>query len=298
MSNPGRVRPVWVSDKLFPFKSRFIEIGWNTVHYIDEGEGPLLLFLHGNPTWSFLYRNIIKELKSDYRCVALDYPGFGLSHPHSGYDFRPSSHSRLLQMFISELGLKNINMMMQDWGGPIGLNAATLMPEKFSSFIIGNTFAWPLNNHLSMQLFSRTVGGDIGRLAIENFNFFVNVILPFASFKTRFNADMMLHYRAPFKDAESRIPTHVFPRELLGSYDFLNTLCNRLSTIAGKRTLFLWGNRDPAFDTLFLTQFKNIFSNHRTRILQGAGHYIQEDAHAEICSEIRNSIPVQTETTV
>jgi haloalkane dehalogenase len=83
MADTGR--PAWVDDELFPFESRFIAIDGHTVHYVDEGSGPTLLLLHGNPTWSFVYRDVIRALRDEFRCVALDYPGFGLSSPRAGY---------------------------------------------------------------------------------------------------------------------------------------------------------------------------------------------------------------------
>jgi haloalkane dehalogenase len=84
-------RPPWVDHELFPFTSRFIDVGGHTVHYIDEGSGPTLLFLHGNPTWSFVYRDVIRQLRDQFRCVALDYPGFGLSSPGPGTSAEPSA---------------------------------------------------------------------------------------------------------------------------------------------------------------------------------------------------------------
>lgn len=110
-STPG-IRPSWVDDELFPFKSRFIEIGTHTVHYIDEGpdraSAPTMLFLHDNPTWSFLWRQVIGDLRTDFRCVALDYPGFGLSTPGAGYRHLPKEHAAVVTEFVDALGLKNV----------------------------------------------------------------------------------------------------------------------------------------------------------------------------------------------
>src|SRR5436190_202129 len=97
-------RPAWVPKERYPFVDRYIEIDGNLVHYIDEGVGPLLLFLHGNPGWSFSYRGVITRLTDRFRCVAIDYPGFGLSTAAAGYDFRPYSHARLVETFIERLG--------------------------------------------------------------------------------------------------------------------------------------------------------------------------------------------------
>ena len=88
-----------------------------TIHYVDEGTGPVILMLHGNPTWSFLYRKMIAELKGDFRVIAPDYPGFGLSPTPLNYDFLPSTHSDIVDAFIDQLELKDIILMMQDWGG-------------------------------------------------------------------------------------------------------------------------------------------------------------------------------------
>src|SRR5271154_6418931 len=90
------VRPAWVDDQLFPFKSRFIELSDNVVHYIDEGRGPVLLMLHGNPTWSFVYRDVVAQLSGSFRCIALDYPGFGLSRAAPRYQFHPADHARVV----------------------------------------------------------------------------------------------------------------------------------------------------------------------------------------------------------
>src|SRR6266571_498398 len=101
-------RPQWLDEQLYPFQSRFVEIDGNRIHYIDEGSGPLLLFLHPGLGWSFTYRNVIKELRSRFRCVALDLPGFGLSQAGAGYQHTLTKDSLLLERFIQELGLVDI----------------------------------------------------------------------------------------------------------------------------------------------------------------------------------------------
>ena len=95
-SQSPETRPTWVDDELFPFASRFIEIAGHTIHYVDEGTGPTLLLLHGNPTWSFVYRKTILSLREDFRCIALDYPGFGLSTAASSYGYLPEEHANVV----------------------------------------------------------------------------------------------------------------------------------------------------------------------------------------------------------
>src|SRR5271163_3599087 len=114
------VRPAWVDGDLFPFESRFLELSGNVVHYVDEGKGPVLLMLHGNPTWSFVYRDVIAELSGSFRCIALDYPGFGLSTPAHGYQFHPADHARLVGEFVDRLDLRSVTLITRTGEGPSG----------------------------------------------------------------------------------------------------------------------------------------------------------------------------------
>ena len=131
------------SPRLYPFRSRWAETSAGRVHYVDEGRGRPLLFLHGNPTWSFLYRNLIQELRGDFRCVAVDYPGFGLSDRPAGYGYTPAEHAAVVGEVVDQLGLHGLIMMGHDWGGPIGLSMAAARAERIAGLILGNTWFGP-----------------------------------------------------------------------------------------------------------------------------------------------------------
>jgi haloalkane dehalogenase len=137
VSRSAGARPSWVDNELFPFESRFVEIDGNVVHYIDEGSGPILLMLHGNPTWSFVYRQVIGSLRDQFRCIALDFPGFGLSIAAPGYQYMPEEHAAVVVAFLDRLGLSDATLVAHDWGGPIGLYAAEQRADKF------NASSWP-----------------------------------------------------------------------------------------------------------------------------------------------------------
>ena len=109
-------RPEWVSGALFPYESHFVDVDGSRLHYVDEGDGPVLLLLHGNPTWSFLYRHVIGGLRHRFRCIALDLPGFGLSSPAPGYGFTPAEHARVVERFVAELALSSFTPVVHDWG--------------------------------------------------------------------------------------------------------------------------------------------------------------------------------------
>jgi len=281
-------RPAWVPRELYPFESHFADLDGVRVHYVDEGNGPPLLLLHGNPTWSFLYRDVIKGLRDRYRCIAPDHPGFGLSKTvPPGYGFTAAEHARVLEQLILQLDLSGVTMMVQDWGGPIGFAAATRHPERFDSFVIANTWAWPKSDP-GTQVFSRLLGGPIGGYLILRRNFFVEKIVPGGVKRRTLPEQVMNAYRGPFPDPQSRKPVHVFPREILGSRPFLAEIEGRLPTLAGKPALIVWPTKDVAFRDAELRRWEQLFPQHHTVKIEGAGHYVQEDAPDEIVQAIRD----------
>lgn len=277
-------RPAWLPEELYPFESRHVWVSDARVHYVDEGSGPTLL-LHGNPTWSFLYRKIINELRDQFRCIAPDYPGFGLSVAPTRYGFTPAEHADVIERFVQQLDLTAVTMMVQDWGGPIGFAVATRQPDRFSRFVIGNTWAWPKAD-LGTQAFSRVLGSPVGRYLIERRNFFVERILPAGVRRTRLSDAVMDAYRGPFPTPSSRRPVSVFPREILGSRPFLAEVAAGLPRVADRQVLLCWPTNDFAFREPERKRWEALFPDHRTVLLKGAGHYIQEDADQEIVAAI------------
>jgi haloalkane dehalogenase len=278
-------RPSWLADELYPFQSHFAEIDGAQVHYVDEGSGPPLLLLHGNPTWSFLYRRIITGLRDRFRCVALDYPGFGLSRAAAGYGFTPAEHAKIVERLVLRLDLKDVTMMVQDWGGPIGFALATRHSDRFAAFVIGNTWAWPKSD-FGTQVFSRLMGGPIGGYLILRRNFFVEKIIPNNVKRARLSDAAMEAYRGPFPTVESRRPMHVFPHEILASRPWLAEIEAGLQTLSERPALLVWPTRDIAFREPERRRWEALFRDHRTVLLEGAGHYIQEDAPDEIVAAI------------
>lgn len=280
-------RPAWVDDRLFPFTSRFADVDGHRVHYVDEGRGPTLLLLHGNPTWSFLYRDLIRSLRSDFRCVALDYPGFGLSQAASGYRFLPAEHARVVARFVEFLDLGPMTVMGQDWGGPIGLHVAATHRDRLAGLVLANTWAWPVDGVPDLRRFSRIAGGWAGGVAIRQLNALVNLAIPAGHRRRRLTRAEMDHYRLALATPAAREASHVFPREILGSRDFLHAVAVGLGRLEDVPALLVWGDRDVAFGTRELQRFERIFPNHHTHVLAGAGHYVQEEAPDEIAAAIR-----------
>lgn len=278
--------PSWLDKSIFPFKSRFANIAGNKIHYVDEGQGPTMLLLHGNPTWSFLYRHIIKELKGNFRCISLDYPGFGLSVADSKYKYTPKEHSIILEKFVDELGLKDLRIMVQDWGGPIGLGFASRRPELVHSFIIGNTWAWPATN--AMSFVSKIFGSSLGRFLITRNNSIIKFILE-SGVNEKLTEKELVAYLSPFQTKSSRMPTWIFPKEIVESRLYLKEVEIGLSKLIDKPVLFVWGDADGAFREAERNRLQKFFPNNEMVVLKGVKHYIQENAPDKICNAILTS---------
>ncbi len=283
---PAPPRPDWFDATLFPFRSQAVEVDGARIHYVDEGEGPTLLLLHGNPTWSFLYRDVIAGLTDRFRCIAPDHPGFGLSTAPSGYGYTIAEHTDVLEGFVDALDLHDVTLMGQDWGGPIGLGVATRQPDRFRAFVLGNTWAWPLTRP-DLRLLSRLADGPVGAALLRRANGFVEAILPLLHRRRRLTDGEMAMYRGPFPTPASRRPVQVMPEQLTGAAPLLHDLEQRLAVVADRPALILWGTRDPAFTAADRRRFQATFADHTTVLLEGAGHYLQDDAPAEVVAAIR-----------
>ncbi|MGE2727670.1 alpha/beta fold hydrolase [Mycolicibacterium pulveris] len=283
-------RPAWVDDTLFPFESRYLEIDGHRLHYVDEGSGPTLLFLHGNPTWSFLYRHVISALRDEFRCVAVDYPGFGLSTAAPGYRYLPKEHAQVVTEFVEALGLTGITLVAHDWGGPIGLATVGRLPERFDRLVLANTAGWP-TDALRVKAMSHIVGGPIGRLLIRQFNLFVNMMIPAGHRLTKPTNAEMAHYQKALDSPARRHASAVFPREITGSRAFLADIEAGLADLAVLPTLIIWADGDIAFGDDELRRWESIFTDRHTVVVEGAGHFVPSDAPERFAAAIRDWYP-------
>lgn len=283
-------RPAWVDDELFPFESRFLDIDGHRVHYVDEGAGPTLLFLHGNPTWSFDYSTVIASLRAEFRCIAVDYPGFGLSTAARGYRCLPTEHADAIDGFVEALGLSKVTLVGHDWGGPIGLAVLQRRPEVFDRLVLTNTWAWPVSDPL-IQVMSYMMGSPVGRLLIRQLNLFVNVMIPIGHRLTTPTSAQMDHYKKALGSPARREASAVFPREITSSRAFLADIESGLADIEALPTLIIWGDGDFAFGDKELRRWQRAFADHETVIVNGAGHFVPSDAPEQFATAIRRWYP-------
>lgn len=280
-------RPSWVNGELFPFESRFVDIDGHRVHYVDEGTGTTLLFLHGNPTWSFDYSKVIQSLRKDFRCIAVDYPGFGLSTAAPGYRYLPTEHAQVIGALVQELGLSGATLVAHDWGGPIGLATVQRHPKAFDRLVLTNTWAWPVSD-LLIQTMSHVMGSAIGRLLIRQLNLFVNVMIPIGHRLTKPTNEQMTHYQKALDSPARREASAVFPREITSSRAFLADIEARLTDLATLPTLIIWGDADFAFGSNELRRLEQTFTDRETVIVKGAAHFVPSDAPEQFAAAIRS----------
>jgi pimeloyl-ACP methyl ester carboxylesterase len=275
------VRPAWLDTQAYPFASRALELEGTRVHYVDEGDGPPVLFVHGLPTWSFVWRRLIAGLRERHRCVALDLPGFGLSDKPPGDAYRPEDQARRLAAFVDALRLKDFALVVHDFGGPIGLAMALDRPDAVRRLVLFNTWMWSLATEPRYARAGRLLASPLGRFLYERVGFSLNVVWRHAVRDRRYTRAIHRQYAAPLADPAARHATWIYARELLGSSDWYASLWARRERLARIPALLVWGARDPAFAAC-LPRWRALFYHAEAFELAGAGHAPQETRGPEV----------------
>lgn len=278
-SNESPGRPDWLSDSMYPFESRFFTTpDGHRMHFVDEGEGEPIVFVHGNPAWSFGYRHPIRKLRSRFRCVAADHIGFGLSsRSNRREDHHPNSHATRFASLLDDLGLQDVTLVMGDWGGPIGLDFARRQPERVRRLVICNTWCWPVRNDPHFGLFSFLMSSWIGQHLIVRRNFFVNTLMPMAvGDQGVLTPEVMSHYRNAQPPGE-RAAMAALPGHIVAANDWLDTVWRGRAAFADKPALIAWGHRDIAFRRKELERWKSELSDAEIHEFTDCGHYLAEE---------------------
>lgn len=278
-------------NRLFPFAPHFIDAKGGQMHYIDEGRGEVIMLLHGNPTWSFLYRKFITPLSKNFRVIAPDHIGFGKSDkPSRWQDYSLKMHVDNLEALIEYLGLKNITLVMQDWGGPIGLGYAARHPENVSRLVVMNTAGKnPKPENLILPFPIRLFRAPgLGNLLVQGMNFFVEKFMPMATIqKEKLTKEVMDGYRYPFPTWASRAGVLAFPRLIPArttdeGYLLLKEVEEKFWPKFKGKALIVWPLKDIAFKPVLLEEWKQLLPQAEVHTLENAGHYLQEEEPEKI----------------
>ena len=287
--------PAWIDRAEYPFAPRRLAVDGVAMSYLDEGEGPTVLMVHGTPSWSFLYRHLVRELRDAFRCVVPDLPGFGLSDKPPGDAYRPEDQARRLAAFIDALGLKDLTLVVHDFGGPIGLAHAIDRPTNVRRLVLFNTWMWSLAGNRPYVWPARLMSTRLGRLLYERLGFSVNVLWRQAVRDARYTPAIHAQYTAALRAPAARHASFIYARELLGSSAWFDGLWQRRDCIASIPALLVWGMKDPAFATA-LPRWRALFAEAEVVEWPDVGHAPPEVRGAESAARVRRFLETPRRT--
>lgn len=266
------------------------------MHFLDEGpvDAPVVLMVHGNPTWSFYYRNLVIALRERYRCIVPDHIGCGLSDKPGTDDYPYTLQRRIsdLGTLIEHLQITTpINLIVHDWGGMIGFGWAVAHHERIASMVIANTAAFPMPSDKKFPAALWLVRNTrLGAMLVQGFNAFSGIAARVA-FKKPVSAEVRKAYKAPYDSWDNRIATLRFVQDIpLGpedpGYDIVSATESQLQNFSDNPCLLAWGEKDFVFDMPFLNKWKRLFPDASVLSYPDCGHYIFEDAGAPLTRAI------------
>ena len=263
----------------YPFQSHFFNLkNQLKIHFVDEGSGDPIIMVHGNPTWSFYYRNLVSSFSKKFRCIAVDNIGCGLSDKPQDYDYTLENHIQNLTELITSLNLKKVTLVVHDWGGAIGFGYATRFPDNIKKIVILNTAAFPDKNiPFRINILKFPVLGD---WAVRTFNLFAWPATFMTTVKP-LSKEIKQGYLYPYNNFQNRIATSKFVQDIPmasdhKTYATLSTIEKNLTKVQCPK-LMLWGEKDFCFTTHFYNRFKEIYPDIQSELYSDAGHYVIED---------------------
>jgi haloalkane dehalogenase len=276
----------------YPFASHFVDVDGGRMHYVDEGErdAPPLLCLHGNPTWSFYFRRLVRAFSSDHRVVALDHIGCGLSDKPQRWTYTLAAHAENVERLVLALDLRDITLVVHDWGGAIGMGFARRRPERVARLVILNTAAFlgrvPWRIRLCRAPF-------LGELLVRRWNAFAGLAprmaLAHPSKLDRAARDGLL---LPYRSFEDRVAIQRFVEDIPTSprhrsFAELAAIDASLAQFRDRPACIVWGERDWCFDASFLGEWRARFPEAEVHALPDTGHYLLEESPREVEAALR-----------
>ncbi|MFQ5592161.1 MAG: alpha/beta fold hydrolase [Phycisphaerae bacterium] len=275
---------------LYPFESHYLDLHGHRMHYLDEGSGAAILMLHGNPTWSFYYRELVKGLRDEFRVIVPDHIGCGLSDKPRDYEYTLATHIANLERLLDHLGLDEAALALHDWGGAIGFGLCLRRPELARRFVVFNTAAFlgPCPRRI------RLCGLPwVGELLVQRLNAFARCALHMACAKReRLTEAVKRGYLLPYDCPAHRLATLRFVRDIplaprVPSYQIVKRIEASLARFADRQVMLIWGAKDFLFNDWYLGEWVARFPEAAVHRFEDAGHYVVEDAHERIIPLMR-----------
>ncbi|RII30489.1 MAG: alpha/beta hydrolase [Geobacter sp.] len=282
--------------KHYPFTGHTLDLNGLSYHYLDEGQGRPVVMVHGNPSWSFYYRNLVMALSGSYRCIVPDHIGCGLSDKPGDdrYDYTLAQRVADLECLLDSLALtERITLVLHDWGGMIGMAYAVRHPERIERLVILNTAAFHLPKEKPFPLALRICRDTaIGSLLVRGFNAFSLAASIVGCKRNPMSAELRQAYRFPYDSWQNRIATLRFVQDIPlapgdRNYDLVSSVADGIGQFQRLPMLICWGERDFVFDRHFLAEWRQRFPGAEVHSYSDAGHYILEDMRAEVVPLIK-----------
>ncbi|MEO8066169.1 MAG: alpha/beta fold hydrolase [Flavobacteriales bacterium] len=281
--------PTWLDRAEYPFTLRSFPHPDGALSYVDEGHGPVMLFVHGTPDWSFGFRHLIKAFSADHRCIALDHLGFGLSDKPALGDFTVAAHARRLQDFIVDLGLTDLILVVTDFGGGIGLQHALDHPENVKGIVLYNTWMWELGTDKRFANAARIARSWLGKQLYLRFGFSVNVMMPAAyGDKTKLTRSVHRHFKKALPDIASRRATHTLAKEILDAGPYWAEQWTKVHRVNSIPTLIGWGMKDRFFPPDLVDRWRHAMPQAIVHTFPDAGHFVHEEEHGALARVLRD----------
>ncbi|MFT7520211.1 MAG: pimeloyl-ACP methyl ester carboxylesterase [Kiritimatiellia bacterium] len=275
----------WLDREEYPFSHNFLDTPEGRLHYVDEGVGEVILFVHGTPTWSYLWRRAVRELRDTHRCVAPDHLGFGLSDKPSDFGYTVEQLAEHLQQLVEHLDLRDVTLVVHDFGGPIGTTWALAHSDRVRRIVALNTWLWDLSDDRAATNVSRLTRGWLGTALYKSLNLAARFLLPKVAARPM-ASDVHKAYLNVVPRGRDRVGQLAFARNLGTSVkrDHWRRFQNEL----GDRVVgLIWGLKDPTAGADALRRMRDALPNARVRELDDVGHFPQEEAPEVVVEELR-----------
>lgn len=277
----------------FPFAPHYHTVNGFEMHYVDEGRGEPVVLLHGDPTWGYLWRAFVHPLARGHRCIAPDHMGMGKSGvPETPYPYRLAHHIANLESLVLRLDLRNMTLIVHDWGGPVGLGVAARHPGRIKRLVLTNTWAfapWPGGPLPRLLEIIRSDRGE--KFVLERNGYLEPALLGTTHHPEHLTPAVLNAYRAPYPTPASRRALLCWSRDIpLGaadpSFDEMKRVEHSLAQFAAIPVLLVWGMRDPVLGPDVLQTWHRIFPRAERLEIDDASHFLQEDAGDRVVARI------------
>ena len=284
-------------DVLFPFKRNYLDRNGQKYHYVNEGQGSPVIMLHGNPSWSFYYRNLIATLKVNHQCIVPDHIGCGLSDKPDDIDYDYTLVKRIddLEALLEHLNVtEDITLVVHDWGGMIGLGYAARYPDRIKRLVILNTGAFNLPESKPFPWALKACQNSIlGAPLVRGLNAFSGIASYIGVKRKPMPKDIRQAYVMPFNNWKNRISTLRFVEDIPlkesdRNYQLINEIDENLKNLQHIPTIICWGLLDFIFDKHFLDVWKIKMPHAEIHEFEDCGHYILEDASEQVVPLIQD----------